>query len=143
LISTNLATIFLDPRFRIRRFTPEATKLFNLISSDVGRPLADIVQKFADPDLLHDAAKVLDKLVPLRKEVKTTDGRWYMRETLPYRTRDNRIEGVVVTFSGAAEVVLRDARLRTETISETVKEGVLVLDRSLRIVAANRAFCEA
>jgi two-component system CheB/CheR fusion protein len=142
LSSTNLATIFLDPRFHIRRFTPSATKLFNLIPSDVGRPLADIVQKFIDPDLLKDAAVVLERFAPVRKEVQTHDGRSYMRETLPYRTRDNRIEGVVITFSDAAQEVLREARLRAEAIVDTVHEGLLVVDRGLRVVAANRAFCE-
>jgi two-component system, chemotaxis family, CheB/CheR fusion protein len=142
LASTNVATIFLDPSFRIRRFTPLATRLFNLIPSDVGRPLADIVQQFTDPDLLKDARLVLAELAPVRKEVQTQDGRCYMRETLPYRTRDDRIEGVVITFSDAAAQVLREARRRAEAVVETVHEGLLVLDASLRVVSANRAFCE-
>src|SRR5579871_1070442 len=143
LASTNLATVFLDPAFRIRNFTPAATRLFSLIATDVGRPLADIVPKFTDPDLLKDAGAVLAKLAPVRKEVQTHDGRWYMRETLPYRTRDNRVEGVVITFSDVAHGVLREARLLAQAIVDTVHEGLLVLDSSLRIVAANRAFCEA
>jgi two-component system CheB/CheR fusion protein len=142
LASTNLATIFLDAGFRIRRFTPSATQLFNLIPSDVGRPLGHIVPKFIDPELLQDAAVVLDQLGCVRKEVRTHDGRWYMRETLPYRTRENRIEGVVITFSDAAQEVLQESRLRAETIVDTMHEGLLILDPSLCVVAANRAFCE-
>jgi two-component system CheB/CheR fusion protein len=142
LASTNLATIFLDPRFHIRRFTPAATGLFTLIPSDVGRPLGDVAQKFTDPDLLADAETVLEKLAPMRKEVRTLDGRWYMRELLPYRTRDNRIEGVVITFSDAAEEVLQEARLQAGAIVDTVHESLLVLDGSLRVVSANRVFYE-
>src|SRR5207245_1635631 len=65
LTSTNVATIFLDPRLRIRRFTPAATRLFNLLPSDVDRPLSDIVPRFTDPELLPDAAIVLDTLSPV------------------------------------------------------------------------------
>jgi two-component system CheB/CheR fusion protein len=142
LASTNLATVFLDQGFRIRRFTPAATGLFTLIPSDVGRPLSDIAQKFTDPDLLADGEAVIEKLAPMRKEVRTHDGRWYMREALPYRTRDNRIEGVVITFSDAAEEVLQEARLQAEAIVDAVYESLLVLDASLRVVSANRVFYE-
>jgi two-component system CheB/CheR fusion protein len=140
LASTNLATIFLDPHFRIRRYTAAATGLFTLIPSDVGRPLSDIAQKFIDPDLLAGAEAVLEKLAPMQKEVRTHEGRWYMREVLPYRTRDNRIEGVVITFSEAAGEVLQEARLQAEAIVNTMHESLLVLDGSLRVVSANRAF---
>ena len=142
LASANLATIFLDSDFRIRRFTAAVTKLFTLIPSDVGRPLSDIVQRFTDPDILTDARLVLDKLTPVRKEVRTHEGLWYMRETLPYRSRDNRIEGVVITFSDTAAGVLQESRLRAEAIVDTVHESLLVLDDSLCIVFANRAFYE-
>jgi hypothetical protein len=85
LVSTNVPTIFLDPGFRIRRFTPATSRLFNLLPSDVNRPLADIVPRFTDPDLLRDAATVLDQLTPVSREIRTHDGQWYMREVLPYR----------------------------------------------------------
>jgi two-component system CheB/CheR fusion protein len=142
LASTNLATVFLDPDSHIRRFTPAATGLFTLIPSDVGRPLSDVAQKFTDADLSADVRSVLEKLAPIRKEVRTHDGRWYMREALPYRTRDNRIEGVVITFSDAAEEVLQEARLRAEAVVDTVHESLLVLDAALRVVSANRVFYE-
>ena len=142
LVSTNVATIFLDPRLRIRRFTPAATRLFNLLPSDVGRPLSDITPRFTDPQLLKDAATVLDRLSPMSKEVRTPNGDWYIREVLPYRTRDDRIEGVVVTFSGAAAAVLSAARFRTEAIVDMVGEALLVLDGTLRMQSANRRFYE-
>ena len=140
LSSTNVATIFLDPSFHIRGFTPAANALFNLISTDVGRPLSDIAQRFTDRELLADAKSVLEQLVPIRKEVKTHDGHWYLRQVLPYRTRDNRIEGVVITFENAAEEVLAEARVRAEAIVDTVREPLLVLDASLRVLSANVPF---
>jgi two-component system CheB/CheR fusion protein len=142
LASTNLATVFLDRTFRIRRFTAAARELFTVIPSDVGRPLAHVSQRFTDPDLLDDAAQVLRNFAPVRREVRTHDDHWYLRETLPYRTRDGRIDGVVITFSDAADEVLREVRVRAEAIVDTVHEGLLVLDDALRVVTANPAFCE-
>jgi two-component system, chemotaxis family, CheB/CheR fusion protein len=98
LASTDIAVIFLDSQFRIRRYTPTVKKLLELIGSDVGRPLSDLATKFIDPDLLDDAQSVLDNLVPVEREVRGDDGRWYARRALPYRTADDRIEGVVITF---------------------------------------------
>ncbi|MEP7050466.1 MAG: ATP-binding protein, partial [Pseudomonadota bacterium] len=98
LASTNIAVIFLDSQFRIRRYTPAARTLVELIGSDVGRPLSDMAKKFVDPDLLADSQLVLERLVPAEREVRGNDGCWYTRRVLPYRTADDRIEGVVVTF---------------------------------------------
>ncbi|HYP88473.1 MAG TPA: ATP-binding protein, partial [Polyangiaceae bacterium] len=98
LASTDIAVIFLDSQFRIRRYTPAVRKLLELIGSDVGRPVSDLAKKFVDPDLLDDAQSVLDHLVPVEREVRSDDGRWYARRVLPYRTVEDRIEGVVITF---------------------------------------------
>jgi two-component system CheB/CheR fusion protein len=95
---TDIATIFLDTGFRIKRYTPAATRLFNLIPTDLGRPIGDIVKKFTDDDLLPDAERFLRDFVAREKEVHTDDGRWCVRRILPYRTLDNRIDGVVITF---------------------------------------------
>ena len=111
LTSTNIATLFLDTQLRIRRFTPAATRLFSLIPSDIGRPIGDIAQKFTDPALLPDAAAVLQQPIAPKTEVQAHDGRWYVRQVLPYRTRDNRTEGVVITFSDVAAEALQEARL--------------------------------
>ena len=98
LACTDFATIFLDSTFAIKRFTPATARLVNLIASDVGRPLSDIAPKFTDTDLLADAQAVLANLTPIEKEIRAGEGRYYTRRILPYRTQDNRIEGVVVTF---------------------------------------------
>ncbi len=143
LTSTNIATLFLDSQFRIRRFTPAATKLFSLIPSDIGRPIGDVAQQFTDPGLLSDAAVVLQQSVSATREVQAHDGRWYVREVLPYRGRDNRILGVVITLSDVAAEALREARLYAESIVDTVREPLLVLDGQLRVLSANRSFYSA
>jgi len=140
LTSTNIATLFLDAELRIRRFTPSATRLFSLIATDIGRPIGDIAQKFSDPNLLLDAAAVLKDPVAPKTEVQAHDGRWYVRQVLPYRTRDQRTEGVVVTFSDVAAEALHEARLYAESIVDTVREPLLVLDGDLRVCSANRSF---
>lgn len=99
LASSDVGTIFLDSEFRIKRFTAAVRKLFHLIPSDLGRPLLDFESSFADFTLLDDARQVLDKLTPMEKEIRTSDGHWFLQRVLPYRTKDNRIEGVVVTFA--------------------------------------------
>ena len=121
LTSTNIATVFLDPQLRIRRFTPAATRLFTLIPSDVGRPLADIAQKFADPKLLDDAQAVLQHLAPRQLEVQAEGGRRYFRQVLPYRTQDSRINGVVLTFSDVAADALYAARSELEGRSQVCR----------------------
>ena len=140
LTSTNVATLFLDTQLRVRRFTPAATRLFGLAPSDIGRPIANVVQHFTDATLLSDAAAVLHRPITPKTEVQTRDGRWYVRQVLPYRTRDERTEGVVITFSDVAAEALQQARLYAESIVDTVREPLLVLDEDLRVCSANRSF---
>ena len=143
LTSTNIATLFLDAQFRIRRFTPAATRLFSLIPSDIGRPIGDVAQHFTDPGLLSDAAMVLQQSVSAKREVQAHDGRCYVREVLPYRTRDDRILGIVITLSDVAAEALQEARLYAESIVDTVREPLLVLDGHLHVLSANRSFYSA
>ena len=103
LTSTDIATLFMSPDFRIKRYTPSATELLNLIPSDIGRPLNDITRKFSDDALFDDAESVLRTLIPLSKEVLTNDGKWFIRRILPYRTQEDKIQGVVVTFTDVTE----------------------------------------
>jgi two-component system CheB/CheR fusion protein len=147
LTSTDIATIFLDTQFCIKRFSPATTRLLHLIPTDIGRPLRDIAGKLRDDDLLRDAQRVLDKLTPVEKEVRADDWGWFIRRALPYRTRDNKIDGVVVTFSDVtqlkhAEQAAQAAREHAESILETVREALVVLDGDLRVVSANRCFYE-
>ena len=112
LSSTDIAVLFLDTQFRIRRYTPAATKLLELIASDIGRPLSDLALKFTDPTLLKDAKAVMDSLQPNQKEVAGAQEKWYVRRILPYRTSENRIEGVVITFVDITEIKNVEAALR-------------------------------
>jgi len=119
LNSADVATLFLDANLRIRFFTPAAKALFSVIISDVGRPLADLARHFADGHLLDDARLVLANLVPLTREIEAENGAWYTCRILPYRTKDNRIEGVVITFADIttrkqAEDAVHAARLQAE-----------------------------
>jgi two-component system CheB/CheR fusion protein len=100
---TDFATIFLDLDLCIRRFTPATTSLLKVIASDVGRPLGDLVKTFADDNLLADTQQLLKDLAPREKEVRSEAGRWYVRRLLPYRTLDNRIAGVVLSFVDITE----------------------------------------
>ncbi len=103
LYSTGVATIFLDSDLNIRFFTPATKALFNVIPSDVGRPLAHLSSLAADGLLLTDAATVLRTLGPLEQEIETPNGVWYIRRISPYRTQDEAVEGVVITFADITE----------------------------------------
>jgi two-component system CheB/CheR fusion protein len=103
LYSTDVATLFLDPNLNIRFFTPATKSLFSVIPGDVGRPLADLNSLAADGALLSDARAVLRTLAPIEREIEARSGAWYMRRILPYRTQDNGVEGVVITFADITE----------------------------------------
>ena len=145
LAGTEIATIFLDTDSRIRWFSPASGTLLNLMPTDVGRPLAHFAPKFADPNLLGDTRTVLEKLTRSEAEVRSTAGRWYLWRLLPYRTRDNRIVGVVLTFTDitgrkqAADAV-NEERIYAQAVVETIRQPLLVLDSNLRIQSANTAF---
>ena len=129
--STDIAVIFLDAEFRVRRFTPAINDLIELIDTDIGRPITDLAQKFTDDKLLADARAVLQKLVPMEREVRSHSGRWYLRRTLPYRTAENHIEGVVVTFVDIAarkraEDEIIGARERLQAVLEQMPTAVVI-----------------
>ncbi len=97
--STKIATVFLDHGLRIKRFTPATTNLFNLIGTDIGRPITDISIPLENSEIEADVRQVLRSLVPIQKEVQLTDtGNYYNMRIMPYRTIENVINGVVVTF---------------------------------------------
>ena len=145
LNSSDVATLFLDNALNIRFFTPAAKSLFGVTGVDIGRPLADLAQRFHDDALLTDAGSVLSKLAPIRREIESEDGNWYIRSILPYRTEGNAVEGVVLTFARisemkAAERKIEAARAYAESIIATVKQPLVVLDEDLRVVSASASF---
>jgi len=115
LESTDIATLFLDDALLVRRFTTPTASIIKLIPGDVGRPITDIVTTLDYPGLAEDAQKVLKTLAFVEKQVAARDKRWFTVRIMPYRTHENRIDGVVVTFSDITkaknlEVALRKAQ---------------------------------
>ncbi|HTL09226.1 MAG TPA: PAS domain S-box protein, partial [Chitinophagaceae bacterium] len=96
--STDIGTIFLDRGFRLMFFTPAATHIFNLIQTDFGRPLTDITSRLDYKSLLEDAEAVMETLQSIEREVRTTEGKTFLMRILPYRTGEDRINGVVISF---------------------------------------------
>ena len=119
LAGTGIATIFVDHALRILRYTPSATRIINLIQSDVGRPVAHTVSNFVGYDrLVTDVQTVLNTLVPQEVDVQTLEGQWYTMRILPYRTLDNVIEGAVITFVDITAVKKMQATLhKTNTLN--------------------------
>jgi two-component system CheB/CheR fusion protein len=114
LNSTDIATLFLDGELLVRRFTTQASKLIKLIPADTGRPITDITSELHYPDLSEDAREVLQTLVFKERVVSTRGGRWFNVRILPYRTLDNVIDGVVITFSDVTDTKSVEERLRKE-----------------------------
>ncbi|MHB8057524.1 MAG: chemotaxis protein CheB [Desulfuromonadaceae bacterium] len=114
LNSTEIVTVFLDNDLHVRRFTTGADKLFKLLPGDVGRPLSDIVSNLNYPDMADEAREVLRKLAFSEKQIDATDGRWFSVRIMPYRTMEDVIAGVVITFSNITAAKKLEAELRAE-----------------------------
>ena len=112
LNSMEIATVFLDNALNIRRFTSNCTTLFKLINSDLGRPLSDISNDLEYPELQQDVEDVLRTLIFKEKEVQANNQRWFKVRIMPYRTHDNIIDGVVITFIDISETKRLEAQLR-------------------------------
>jgi chemotaxis methyl-accepting protein methylase/PAS domain-containing protein len=110
--STEIATIFLDNDMKLRLFTPHASRLFKLLPADVGRDFSDIVTDLDYPHLPADALAVLSTLIVSEKQICTRDGRWVRVRIIPYRTQDNVIDGVVLTFIDITALTQLEAQLR-------------------------------
>ena len=138
LASTDVATLFIDTQLRIGRFTPATGRLLNLLSSDLGRPLSDIRPKFTDNCLLDDVHRVLDKLSPMECEVNTEDGECFLRRIMPYRTSENRITGVVITFIDiSARKRAEENNLRLATVVRDSNDAVTLISTDGKITAWN------
>ena len=145
LSGTEIGTIFLDGKLCIKRFTPSLTKIFNLIQSDVGRPISDITSKIIYTDVYNDAKEVLNTLNRREAVIQTGDGEWFSMNILPYRTLENVIDGVVLTFTNVTvlkkkEAEAEAARAFAEGIVETVREPLIVLNAEQRVMSVNRSF---
>ena len=112
LNSSQVATLFLDREFKVRFFTPVASALFRLIATDVGRPLTDLAIPLVGADMLAGARSVLVNLKPIQLEVKNASGNWYLCDLSPYRTQDDRIDGIVINLADISELKAGEERLR-------------------------------
>jgi len=129
LNSTDIATLFLDKDLNIRRYTDQATKIFKLIKSDIGRPFTDQVSDLIYPDLPMDAREVLRTLVFVKKQIETRDGRWFSTRIMPYRTFDDRIDGLVITFFN-----ITDLKQLEEELHEKEQINQIILNASSDVI---------
>ncbi len=137
LNSTDIATLFLDDALNIRRFTTRTASIIKLIASDVGRPITDIVTDLHYPALADDAREVLHSLVFIEKEISASNGRWFIVKIMPYRTHENRIVGLVITFTDISvakklEDSLRESEERFKAAIESSGIIVSAVDKELR-----------
>ncbi|HIJ87929.1 MAG TPA: PAS domain S-box protein [Desulfuromonadales bacterium] len=147
LAGSGIGTVFVDFQLRILRFTPGATRIINLILSDVGRSVAHFASNLVGYDcFLADLQSVLNSLIPKEVEVQTTDGAWFMMRMLPYRTTDNVIEGAVITFVNISEMkqtqeALKKAndQLRMAVVVRDSHDAIVLQDLEGRIMAWNPA----
>ena len=145
LTNIDLAIVMLTTDLRVRRFTPMAQRLFNLISTDIQRPLSDLRTNLNIPDLEQEILRVQETLHVKAIEVQTTSGQWYMLTIRPYRTTENQIDGVVLVLHDIHAFkrslnTIEDAWNYAEAIVESVPVPLLVLESDLRVNKANRAF---
>ncbi|HEX8897223.1 MAG TPA: PAS domain S-box protein, partial [Chthoniobacterales bacterium] len=145
MAATDIGTIFLDRQLRIQRFTPPAREIFNLQPNDIGRPIADITHQLNYDRLIEDAHEVLERLTPVEHEVVGSNARHLLARIAPYRTADDKISGVVLTFIDVtarkkAEEALRLNERRQQRVLETEAVGVLFFDQSGTVLDANDAF---
>ncbi|MEG4959051.1 MULTISPECIES: chemotaxis protein CheB [unclassified Microcoleus] len=147
LASINIPVLMLANDLQIRRFTPTAQALFNLIPTDIGRPFSDIRSTLDVPDLEQMMLEVIDTLQTQEQEVQTLSGYWYNLRIRPYRTTENQIDGVVMVLIDIdalkrSAATLEEARNYAETIVETVQTPLVTLDADFRVNKANRSFYE-
>ncbi len=145
MAGVNIPLAIVGRDLRLRRFTPQAERLLNVIPADVGRRITDFKPSVSIPDLEQVLHEVLETLVPADREVQDADGRWYSLRIRPYHASDDRIDGVVLVFVGID--ALKRSLAETEegrafmgAVLDSVRDPFLILDESLRVKMANGAF---
>ncbi len=129
--STQVATIFLDLKLQVRRFTPAVVGLFNLRAADISRPITDITQSLRYESIEEDLNAVLDSLTTQERQVESNDGRWFIMRIMPYRTLDGVVGGVVVTFSDITPLKQLEGELKnSETLSHALSEIIAEISAS-------------
>jgi two-component system CheB/CheR fusion protein len=152
LNAIDIATLFLDKELNIRRFTEHLANIMKIRTSDIGRPFTDITTELHYPELLNHARQVIKTLTLIESQASTTDGRWFNVRILPYRSLDDRIEGLVITFidiTVAENVktilaekneILKVSEIRFRRLFETSKDGMLILNAKTGMILAVNPF---
>ena len=148
LRSVEIPILMVSGDLRVRRFTPLAEKVLNLIPGDVGRPVSHIKPNIDCPDIAELCAEVIDTMGVCERDVQDKGGNWFSMRIRPYKTAENRIDGAVVVFVNITEVRqqtldLTHTRDYAQAIIETIPTPLVVLEGDLRVRDVNRAFCEA
>jgi two-component system CheB/CheR fusion protein len=138
--ATDIATLYLDRELRIQRYTAGVQELFNILNVDRGRRISDLTHKIGYNQFMEDAEQVLRKLIPLEREVQRSDGHWFLMRLRPYRTMEDRIEGVVITFIDINELKeTAQELLRTkDTLEQRVEERTRELDETNQLLRQAR-----
>ncbi|MEZ6051599.1 MAG: PAS domain-containing protein [Planctomycetaceae bacterium] len=142
LSSFDSVTVIIDTALHLQRVTPSATKLFELPEGRLGQPVAEVSLKFEDERLVEDCQSVLSELTPIERQVCTDDDVWYLRRVFPFRTHDNRIDGVVVSFTDITELrmSLRDRQKTIEELEHQIEERTGAIQMLFDVAsAANEA----
>jgi two-component system CheB/CheR fusion protein len=136
LASVNVAILMLGNDLSIRRFTPMAERIFNLIPADVGRRLSDLSRAILVPDLDASVREVIEHLAPIEREAQDRQGHWYLLRIRPYRTRENKIDGAVILL-----IDIDEMRRAVDVLMSATNQPLLVLDPDAKVRKANQAFC--
>lgn len=144
LNSTSIATLFLDSSLRIRRYTPQLATLFKLIPRDIGRSITDLVSELDYPDLAADAREVLRTLIPRSRCVSATSARWFDVKVMPYRTQDDRIDGIALTFIECTDLhavvtAVNDRLMASERADDSESRHVTERLRAAMVALADRS----
>ena len=138
LAATHIASLFLDTDLCIKRYTPSAAKIISLIQTDIGRPLNDLKTSFPEVDFVALARNVLKDLNTVEMEIQSKEFIWYALKIMPYRTADNVIDGVVITFVDVQKIKQADKIRRLATVLEDSNDAVTVLDLKGNILSWNK-----
>ncbi|MDP2115296.1 MAG: PAS domain-containing protein, partial [Bacteroidota bacterium] len=142
LNSTDIATLFLDNKLHIRQYTPQATNIFKLIKSDIGRPFTDLVSDLIYSEMVEDTVEVIKTLVFIKKQIPTKDGRWFSVRIMPYRTFEDRIDGLVITFFNITDLKQLEAKLHEneqvhQLILNSSSDVIIKLSKDFNILEFN------
>ena len=137
--ATEIATLYLDRELRIQRYTAGVQELFNMLEVDRGRRISDLTHKLGYNQFIEDAERVLRKLIPVEREIQRVDGKWYIVRLRPYRTMEDRIEGVVITFIEITQLKQTEQQL---TAAKTMLEEH-VEERTRELAQANEQIRQA